>query len=85
MPRLWDQIDLHIVAMFVLLAPALCVGWWLLPVPLLVPQGRIYVRAFCDYPAFGRRPWAYLAVNELLLVGLIGALVGFHFAVAAIA
>ncbi|HKB01514.1 MAG TPA: hypothetical protein VKD90_04800 [Gemmataceae bacterium] len=85
MRRLCDEIDLHIVAMLVLMAPALCLGWWLLVVPLLVPQGRIYVRAFWDYPAFGRRPWAYLAANELLVVGAVGALAGLRVAVAAVA
>jgi hypothetical protein len=51
-----------------------CMSWWWLAVPLLAPQGRVYVRAFWDYPTFGKRPWAYLAANELLILGTVGAL-----------
>lgn len=76
MRTLWDEIDLHVVAMLVLLAPALLVGWWVLVVALLVPQGRICTRAFLDYPSFGRRPWAYLIANELLVAGTVGAAAG---------
>src|SRR5437762_1772997 len=39
--RLWGEIDLHIVAMLLLLAPAGFLGWWGLAAPLLIPQGRI--------------------------------------------
>jgi hypothetical protein len=75
MRRLWGEIDLHVAALLVLLAPGLCLGWWWLAAPLLLPQGRIGTRAFVDYPAFGRRPWAYLAANELLVLGAFGVLV----------
>jgi hypothetical protein len=72
MRRLWAEVDLHVAAMLGLLSPALCVSWWWLLVPLLISQGRICVRAFLDYPAFGRRPWTYLVANELLVVAAVG-------------
>lgn len=81
MRRICTEIDLHIVPMLVMLAPAVCWSWWLLPVPLLVPQGRIFARAFWDYPSFGQPAWPYFVANELLViasVGLVAALqVGF--------
>ena len=80
MQRLLDEIDLHVVAMLLLIAPALFLSWWPLIVLLLVPQGRIYVRSFWDYPAFGRRSWTYLIANEFLVVGSVGILAGGRFA-----
>jgi hypothetical protein len=78
--RLWREIDLHVVAMLLVFIPALCLSPWWLVVPLLVPQGRIYVRAFRDYRAFRRRPWAYLVANELLVIGMVGAGAGVRLA-----
>ena len=76
MRRLWGEIDFHVAAMLLLLAPAVCLGWWGLAVPLLIPQGRIGMRAFVDYPAFGRRPWAYLAANELVVSVVVAVAAG---------
>ena len=70
-PRFWNEIDLHVAAMLLMLAPAACLGWWGLAVPLLLPQGRIAARVFVDCPAFQRRPWAYFAANELLVGVLV--------------
>jgi hypothetical protein len=80
MRRLWAEVDLHVAAMLGLLSPALCLSWWWLPVPLLIPQGRICVRAFLDNPASGPRPWTYLVANELLVVGAVGAVAVVRFA-----
>lgn len=74
MGRLWDAIDLHVAVMLVLLAPVACVSCWWLVVPLLVPQGRISVRAFWDLPTLGERRWVYLAANELLVLSTVGSL-----------
>jgi hypothetical protein len=74
--RLWDEIDLHVGAMLLLLTPAGFLGWWGLAVPLLLPQGRIVTRGFVDYPALGRRPWLYLVANELLVIGVIAVVTG---------
>jgi hypothetical protein len=79
--RLWGEIDLHVAAMLLMLAPAVCLGWWGLAAPLLIPQGRIGTRAFVDYPAFKQRPWAYLTANEILVLGFVGLLAGVRFAV----
>lgn len=80
MRRFWSEIDLQVVAMLLLFAPTLCLNWWLFPVPLLVPQGRICVRVFWDYPAFGQRPWAYLAANELMVGVVVAAVAGIRVA-----
>ncbi|AWM35585.1 hypothetical protein GobsT_67400 [Gemmata obscuriglobus] len=85
MQRLWSEIDLHVAAMLLMLAPAACLSWWGLAIPLLVPQGRIGTRAFVDYPAFKQWRWAYLAVNEVLVFGTVGLLAGVRFAVASAA
>ena len=73
MRRLWGEIDLHVAAMLLPLAPAGFFGWWWLAIPLLIPQGRIGTRVYADYPRFGRRPWAYLVVNELLVLAVVAA------------
>ena len=74
--RLREEIDLHIAAMLLFCVAVMCLDWWYFIVPLLMPQGRIYVRVFWDYPAFGRRPWAYLVINELLVFGTVSLFVG---------
>jgi hypothetical protein len=79
--RLWDEFDLHVAAMLVMSAPAACLGWWGLAVPLLISQGRIGTRAFVDYSAFNQRPWNYLATNELLAFGFVALLAGARFAI----
>ena len=81
--HLLDEIDLHIVAILVVLSPAaLLSSWWLLGFVLL-PQGRICVRAFVDYPTFGRRKWPYLLANELLVLMTGGVLAWLHVALVA--
>ena len=76
-----DEIDLHVVAMLVLFTPALFLSaWWAIPAAIL-PQGRILVRAFWDYPAFGQRPWKYLLANELLVLGVAAVVVGVKLAI----
>ncbi len=82
---LWGEIDLHVAAMLLMLAPAAFLGWWGLAVPLLMPQGRIGTRAFVDYPAFKQRPWAYLTANELLVSVVVVVLAGVRFAVSSAA
>ena len=69
--RIREEIDLHIVAILMLAVPAMCLDWWYFIVPLLMPQGRIYVRVFWDFHVFVRRPWAYLIINELLVFGTV--------------
>ena len=62
-----DEIDLHIVAMLSIVIPlALFVlpSVWAAITIAAIPQGRIYVRAFCDYPAFKRSSLPYLMANE---------------------
>ena len=51
-------------------------GWWWLALPVVVPQGRIYVRATCDYQRVGRRSWKYVATNELLVLFAVGFVIG---------
>ena len=68
MRRLWDDIDIHVVVMLLMLAPAMFLGWWGLAALLLVPQGRIGTRVLVDYPAFQRKPLTYLVANELLVL-----------------
>ena len=63
--QLWDEIDLHIVLMLMFALPWLCLSWWWLALPLLIPQGLIYVRAFVDCPSFDRQSWAYLVATAL--------------------
>jgi hypothetical protein len=78
--RLWNAIDLHVAFMSALLAPFAYLGWWWLAVPLFAPQGRIYVRAFWDYPAFGKPARVYVVANELLVLSIVGILAAIRFA-----
>jgi hypothetical protein len=48
------------------------------------PAGWIYCRVFIDYSAFGRRPWAYLAANEVLVFGVVGLVSGIRLVIGAI-
>lgn len=74
MSQFWHELDLHVFSILLLCAPiGLLSGWWLL-VPLLLPQGRIGVRAFVDYPSFSRCPYCYLIANELLVVVVVAIL-----------
>ncbi len=84
MRHLWEEIDLHVAFILLLVSPVACLGWSSLIVPLLVPQGRIGVRAFWDYPSFGQRPWAYLAANELLVLVAVAVLAGVRVAFTAV-
>lgn len=84
MRRLWGEIDLHVVAMLLILAPVAFLGWWGLAILFLVPQGRIGTRAVVDVPAFGRRPWVYLFVNELLVIAVVGLLAVGRLAITAV-
>jgi hypothetical protein len=72
--RIFGSVDLHIVAMLLLTAPILLLAlpffWGLLGIALF-PQGRIYVRAFWDYPKFKRASWPYLVANEGLVLAVV--------------
>lgn len=81
-----DEIDLHITQMMLFILPlgaiisANAPGHYKLlglAVVLLLPQGRIYVRAFWDYPSFGKPKTPYLIVNQAqtLLAALICAVI----------
>jgi hypothetical protein len=76
MARLWDEIDLHVAWMLLLLLPGSFLSRWLLIAALLLPQGRILVRAFVDCPCFRLRPWWYMIGNDLLVVGAVCAFFG---------
>jgi hypothetical protein len=78
--RFLDEIDIHILWMLALFIPVLWLSVWWVFLPVLVPQGRILVRAFSEYPRFGQRPWRYLAANELVVLGTAAALVGVRLA-----
>lgn len=81
-----DELDLHITQMMLFILPLGAIvsfnapGHYKLIGPglaLLVPQGRIYVRAFWDYPSFGKPKAPYLIVNQAqtLLAVLICAVI----------
>ena len=75
--QLWNEIELRIVVLLLLCATVILMNWWWLPFVLFLPQGRI-----CgNYSAFGRRPWAYLVANELVVFMLAAAFVGLRFAI----
>lgn len=77
-----DEVDLHVAAMLIMMAgPAGLLGGWWLAILLLLPQGRIGMRAFADYPSFGRRPWVYLAANEFVVGATTAATIGIRYAV----
>lgn len=81
-----DELDLHITQMMLFLLPLGAIisantdGYHKLiglGVVLLFPQGRIYVRAFWDYPSFGKPKAPYLIVNQaqtLLAVSICAAI-----------
>jgi hypothetical protein len=71
MRSLVDEIDLHIVPLLVVFTPLFYLGGWCLLPAILVPQGRIFVRVLSGYPTCVNRPWRYLAVNELLVLGSV--------------
>ena len=69
--RILYEVDLHIVAMFLFSVPLsllILPFIWGLVLIALVPQGRIYVRAFRGYPKFKQASWPYLVANESLVV-----------------
>ena len=80
MRRLLNEIDLHVVAVLVIVVPPMAAisclrpspGWVWVAVVLLIPQGLICVRAFGGYPTVGKRFWLYLIGNELLVFGVVG-------------
>ena len=76
MSRIWNEIDLHIVLMLALFPPSIFLGWWWLALPLLMPQGHIYVRAAWDLPKSGRQSLPYVAANELLVLLTVGLFSG---------
>lgn len=81
MRRLWEEIDFEVtpmLCMFVFLAIVwmvllmACFGWWsswvgwcCLGAVVLIPQGRIFTRAFLDYPTFNQPKGMYLVANEI--------------------
>lgn len=68
-----NEVNLHIVAMMVLGAPifALPFSFWVeLLLLVALPQGRIFTRAYVDYPAFKRPSWPYVVANEGLVLGV---------------
>ncbi len=91
MPKLSEEIDLHIVAILILFLP-----WPLLMflyserqmvlvtlfIPLLIPQGIIFTRFFWDYPAMGRARIRFLLVNESVILSSVGVVVGLAYFVA---
>jgi hypothetical protein len=79
-----DELDLHVTQMMIFLLPLGAIvganmpGYYKLigvGAVLLVPQGRILVRAFWDYPSFNKPKGPYLLVNQsqTLLATLICA------------
>jgi len=68
-----DELDLHIIPLVLmvfilgLVIPSAFLVW---PVGaiVLIPQGRIFVRAFWDYPKFGKPKAKYLFVNEVFVI-----------------
>jgi hypothetical protein len=66
MTRFWAEIDLHVTVLLLFLTPSLpYFGWWWLVAVVLIPQGRIGVRALIDYPAMKRPKTGYILVNQL--------------------
>lgn len=68
---LLNEVDLHIVAMLILIVPASCLlpsVIWSCAIIFAVPQGRILTRVFVDYPAFKRPALPYFIANELMAV-----------------
>lgn len=72
MRRCWGEIDPEIAYMLLMMFPLTCLSWWMLPVPMLVPQGRICARVFWDYHSFGRSTWPYLVANEVFVFASVG-------------
>jgi hypothetical protein len=75
--HLCSEIELRIVVLLMLFAPVILMNWWWLPAVLFLPQGRIYG----NYSTFGRRAWAYLVANELVVFVVVGAFAGLRLAV----
>ena len=86
--RFRAELDLHIVAMLVLLVPiALVFGasasaserpvWQVLSVLAIIPQFRV-VTPCIDIRRFGRSPLPYLLANELILALAAGAAIFLH-------
>jgi hypothetical protein len=67
------EVDLHIVAMLVIIVPfALFLpAIWATAILTAVPQGRILTRVFVDYPAFKQPAFRYFIANELLVAGVV--------------
>lgn len=89
MRRLWNEIDLHVtyvLLLLFLLVPCLggrwhWVGWCSLVAVVVLPQGRILTRAFVDYPAFKGPKGTYLLANEFQVTLFAGVSAGLWFLV----
>jgi hypothetical protein len=83
MTAIFQEIDLHVVAMLLLLlvgAAFLPHLPWALIVLAVIPQGRILTRALHDYPRFKRPAAGYLIANEAVVGCAVVICLGFwHF------
>jgi hypothetical protein len=80
MTAIFQQIDFHVVVMpLLLLALAAFLPHmpWVLIVLAAIPQGRIFMRAFHDYPRFKRPAGIYLIANEVVIASAVFICLGF--------
>jgi len=76
-----DELDFHvieIVLMIFIVGLVVPVEYyiWVAKVIFIIPQGRIFVRAFFDYPKFGRAKGMYLLINESFVTLSTGIFIG---------
>ncbi len=70
MRTILNEIDLHLIPLFLLLLPIsllLPVSPWFLLFLIMMPQGIIFTRFSSYYPTDKRRAAAYLLANETLV------------------
>ena len=74
---MFDEVDIHITyIILIILVLAIAIDdrlpeafvYFPTAIALLIPQGRIYVRAFWDYPKFGRKKMPYIIANEIQVI-----------------
>ncbi|PCJ29158.1 MAG: hypothetical protein COA99_19740 [Moraxellaceae bacterium] len=76
-----DEIDFHIIPIVLMTfilgmtLPFDCY-LWLAAIIFITPQGRIYVRAFWDYPRFKKPKGMYIFINEVFVSVSTGLFIG---------